>query len=70
MLTRCLLSLALVLSAASSVFAQGAWQFHWQKGQTLTYKIKHVTSVVEIVGKPRRHAILARSRQSLAGRRS
>lgn len=50
MLTRCLLSLALVLSAASSVFAQGAWQFRWQKGQTLTYKIKHVTAVVEIVG--------------------
>jgi hypothetical protein len=50
MLTRCLLSLVLILSAASSAFAQGAWQFRWQKGQTLTYKVKHVTSVVEVVG--------------------
>ncbi len=50
MFTRCLLSAALFLPAVSPVFAQGAWQFRWQKGQTLTYKIKHVTSVVEIVG--------------------
>jgi hypothetical protein len=49
MLTRCLLAIALVLTAASSAFAQASWQFRWEKGQTLTYKIKHVTSVVEVV---------------------
>jgi hypothetical protein len=49
MLTRCLFAIALVLTAASSVFAQASWQFRWEKGQTLTYKIKHATSVVEVV---------------------
>jgi hypothetical protein len=49
MLTRCLLAIALVLTAASAAFAQASWQFRWEKGQTLTYKMKHVTSVVEVV---------------------
>lgn len=53
MLTRILVAIALVTSAAPSAFAQDAWQFRWQKGQTLTYKIKHVTSVVETVGNTR-----------------
>ena len=29
-------------------FAQASWQFRWTKGLTLNYKIKHVTSVVEV----------------------
>lgn len=43
------LAIALVLVAASAVHAQDAWRFQWQKGQALVYKIKHVTSVVEVV---------------------
>ncbi len=49
MFTRCLLSIVVVLFAALPAFAQASWQFQWKKGQTLTYKIKHVTSVVEMV---------------------
>src|SRR5260370_42084761 len=45
-----LLSAVIVLSAALPSLAQTPWQFRWQKGLVLTYKIKHVTSVVEIVG--------------------
>jgi hypothetical protein len=30
-------------------FAQASWQFRWTKGLTLHYKIKHVTSVIEVV---------------------
>ena len=29
--------------------AQNAWQFRWQKDQTLNYRVRHVTSVTEIV---------------------
>jgi hypothetical protein len=47
MFTRSLLSIAIALCAALPGFAQVPWQFKWQKGQSLTYKIKHVTSVVE-----------------------
>jgi hypothetical protein len=50
MFTRFLLSVVIVLSAALPSLAQTSWQFRWQKGLVLTYKIKHVTSVVEIVG--------------------
>jgi hypothetical protein len=51
MFTRCLFALALALTFTLPTFAQVPWQFRWQKGQVLTYKIKHVTSVVEIVEK-------------------
>ena len=47
MFTRSLLSIACILVFAAPSFAQAPWQFKWQKGQTLTYKIKHVTAVVE-----------------------
>lgn len=51
MFTRCMLSAAVVLSLALPSFAQTPWQFRWQKGLVLTYKIKHATSVVEVVDK-------------------
>jgi hypothetical protein len=47
MLSRIVLSTFCVLIAAPLSFAQLPWQFKWQKGQSFTYKIKHVTSVVE-----------------------
>ncbi|MSQ93569.1 MAG: hypothetical protein EXR98_03320 [Gemmataceae bacterium] len=49
MVIRYLLAAALLLAFTSPTFAQVPWQFQWKKGQTLTYKIKHVTSVVEVV---------------------
>lgn len=51
MFTRILLSIACILVAAPQTFAQLPWQFKWQKGQTFTYKIKHVTSVTETLEK-------------------
>jgi hypothetical protein len=51
MLPRILLSVACSLIIASPAFAQVPWQFKWAKGQTFTYKIKHVTSVVETLEK-------------------
>jgi hypothetical protein len=47
MFTRFLVSFLVVLAGAAPGLAQVPWQFQWKKGQTLTYKIKHVTSVVE-----------------------
>lgn len=51
MLTRFIFAIAFVLTFTLPSFAQAPWQFRWQKGQTLTYKIKHVTSVVEVIDK-------------------
>lgn len=51
MFRRAVLSVIALLSAGLPSFAQTPWQFRWQKGQTLTYKIKHNTSVVEVVDK-------------------
>jgi hypothetical protein len=35
----------------SPVSAQGrTWQFRWQQGQGLTYRVEHVTSALEVVG--------------------
>ena len=42
-------SIALVLVFVPVAHAQDSWQFRWQKGQTLNYKIKHVTSVTEVI---------------------
>jgi hypothetical protein len=42
MFTRYLTSIACILLFTAPTFAQIPWQFNWQKGQTLTYKIKHV----------------------------
>jgi hypothetical protein len=49
MLSRRLLSVVVLLSFTLPAFSQAPWQFRWQKGLALTYKIKHATSVVEIV---------------------
>ena len=51
MLHRVPLALVLVIVSTAPVAAQTSWQFRWQKGQVLTYKIKHVTTVTEVVGK-------------------
>jgi hypothetical protein len=48
MIYRNLLAVAVIFAAAFPAFAQD-WQFRFAKGQTLTYKIKHVTTIVEIV---------------------
>jgi hypothetical protein len=42
-------SIALVLVIIPVAHAQESWQFRWQKGQTLNYKIKHITSVAEVI---------------------
>jgi hypothetical protein len=49
MLTRCALSIAVILAAAAPSRAQTPWQFKWDKGQVLNYKIKHKTSVLEVL---------------------
>ncbi len=49
MRTRYLLAILLAQTLVSPALAQVPWQFQWRKGQTLTYKIKHITSVVEVV---------------------
>jgi hypothetical protein len=41
-----LLSLGMVSSASAQT---GAWRFRWEKGQELTYRIDHVTSVTSTV---------------------
>ena len=51
MFARCILIIAAALAFAGPGFAQVPYQFRWQKGQTLTYKIQHVTSVVETLEK-------------------
>jgi hypothetical protein len=51
MFTHGLFAIVLALTFALPAFAQVPWQFQWKKGQTLTYKIKHVTSVVETLEK-------------------
>ena len=51
MFTRLSLTFACILALTSSSHAQVPWQFKWEKGQTLTYKIKHVTGVVEMLEK-------------------
>jgi hypothetical protein len=41
---------AVLLLAGSVQSAQAqAWQFHWHKGQVLSYKVKHHTAVAEVV---------------------
>src|SRR4051794_37508343 len=37
---RWLLSVALVLAGTAHLSAQTKWQFRWQKGEVLTYKVK------------------------------
>lgn len=49
MIRHALVSIVVALSVSVPAFAQGAWQYRWVKGQTLTYKIKHVTNVTEVL---------------------
>lgn len=49
MLIRSVFSLFLVLTLTLPAFAQYPWQFRWQKGQQLTYRIKHITTATEVV---------------------
>src|ERR1700677_2589632 len=42
------LSAALLCSAPALAQNGGAWQFRWQKGQTLSYRVEHTTFVSEI----------------------
>ncbi|MBI2805183.1 MAG: hypothetical protein HYX68_09425 [Planctomycetes bacterium] len=53
MIRRFLLAFAFGLTFTVPAFAQLPWQFQWKKGQVLTYKVKHVTSVVEVVNTTR-----------------
>jgi hypothetical protein len=46
---RWLLTLCLVLSSTAPILAQTSWQFRWQQGETLTYKVNHLTHVTEVV---------------------
>ncbi len=43
------LALMLAFVSADSARAQAPWQFRWEKGQSLVYRVKHVTNVSEIV---------------------
>jgi hypothetical protein len=49
MFTRTLLATAFTLAVAIPGFGQTSWQYQFKKGQTFTYKIKHLTSVTEVV---------------------
>lgn len=51
MYSRVLLACAALFFITVPTQAQVPWQFKWQKGQNLTYKIKHVTAVVETLEK-------------------
>ena len=48
---RWLSAIPLVLLATGQLSAQTKWQFRWQKGEVLTYKVKHLTSAAEVVDK-------------------
>ncbi len=46
-----LLTMIAGLTVAATAPAQTAsWQFRWQKGQVLTYRVEHITSATEVVG--------------------
>ncbi len=45
---RCYLALMLAFVSVGGARAQAPWQFRWEKGQTLVYRVKHVTNVYEI----------------------
>lgn len=42
--------LALCIASPSVPARAGAWQFRWQAGQVLTYRVEHVTSAWEVTG--------------------
>jgi hypothetical protein len=45
-----ILVLLIASAVAPAARAQAPWQFRWQKGQVLSYQVKNVTSVTELVG--------------------
>jgi hypothetical protein len=49
MKTHCVLVLLLSVTAPPAVLAQTPIQFRWQKGAVLSYKVKTVTAVTEVV---------------------
>ncbi len=49
MFHRILAAIVFIFAVTAPSFAQDGWQFRWTKGQNLTYRIKHATSVVEVV---------------------
>ena len=42
---RWLLTLSVALSVTTPIVAQAPWQFRWQQGDSLTYKVNHQTHV-------------------------
>jgi hypothetical protein len=46
---RWLLAVMLAFVSAGSARAQAPWQFRWEKGQSLVYRVKHITNVAEVV---------------------
>jgi hypothetical protein len=49
--SRWIVAIFLGLLVTTSAAAQTSWQFRWQKGQALTYKVRHITNVAEVVDK-------------------
>jgi hypothetical protein len=48
---RALIPVLMTLAVASAAPAQtGDWRFHWTKGQVLTYRVEHASTVTEVVG--------------------
>src|SRR5262249_36671052 len=44
------LAVAAVLSMSTTAPAQtGGWQFRWQQGQVLTYRVEHISSAAEVI---------------------
>lgn len=44
-----LITLACAFGVACGTAQAGAWTFHWQKGQSLTYRVEHVTKVTDVL---------------------
>jgi hypothetical protein len=45
------LAIAAILLVSTQALAQtGSWQFRWQQGQVLTYRVEHLSSAGEVVG--------------------
>src|SRR5207245_3806011 len=41
---------AIFIAALPSSAQTGTWQFRWHEGQTLTYRVEHITSASEVTG--------------------
>src|SRR5437773_9239819 len=39
---------AAVIASSPAMAQTGAWQFRWQAGQVLTYRVEHITSASEV----------------------